>query len=230
MKKVFLGVGHGGSDPGAMANGLKEKDLNLSIALACRTELERHGVQVLMSRYRDENDPLTEEIRECNAYSPDLAIDCHNNAGGGDGFEAYYSIVGGQSKALALNIEAEVKAIGQNSRGCKTRRNSYGTDWYGFVRETKAPAVLVECAFVDSKDVEIIDTEAERKVMGIALAKGILKTLGITWKAAAPAQPSVSYGVWVAPITKKEDAQKRQKEIWDKLGLWGVVKSADQVK
>ena len=227
MKKVFLGVGHGGSDPGAMANGLKEKDLNLSIALACRAELERHGVQVLMSRYRDENDPLTEEIRECNAYAPDLAIDCHNNAGGGDGFEAYYSIVGGQSKALALNIEAEVKAIGQNSRGCKTRRNSYGTDWYGFVRETKAPAVLVECAFVDSKDVEIIDTEAERKAMGIALAKGILKTLGIAWKAAVPA---TSYGVWVAPITKKEDAEKRQKEIWDKLGLWGVVKSADQVK
>lgn len=36
MPKVFIGVGHGGSDPGAVSNNTKEKDLNLSIALACR--------------------------------------------------------------------------------------------------------------------------------------------------------------------------------------------------
>ena len=60
-KKVFLGIGHGGSDPGAVANGFEEKDLNLAIGLACRGELERHGVQVLMSRTKDENDPLAEE-------------------------------------------------------------------------------------------------------------------------------------------------------------------------
>ena len=70
MAKVFLGVGHGGSDPGASANGFKEKDLNLSIALACRDELVRHGVNVKMSRQQDENDPLTEEIKECNAFGP----------------------------------------------------------------------------------------------------------------------------------------------------------------
>ena len=89
-KKVFLGVGHGGSDPGAVANGFKEKDLNLSIALACQSELVRHGVSVLMSRTKDENDTLNEEIKECNAFNPDFAVDIHNNAGGGDGAEAFY--------------------------------------------------------------------------------------------------------------------------------------------
>ena len=44
-KKVFLGVGHGGTDPGASANGLKEKDVNLGIALAAREHLERAGVE-----------------------------------------------------------------------------------------------------------------------------------------------------------------------------------------
>ena len=83
--KVFIGVGHGGSDPGAVANNTKEKDLNLSIAIACRDELKRHGVTVKMSRSKDENDTLSEEIAECNAFSPDLAVDIHNNAGGGDG-------------------------------------------------------------------------------------------------------------------------------------------------
>lgn len=79
--KVFISAGHGGSDPGAVTNGVKEKDLNLSIALACRDELKRHGVEVRMSRTKDENDPLSEEIRECNAYDPDLAVSIHNNAG-----------------------------------------------------------------------------------------------------------------------------------------------------
>ena len=98
MKKVFIGVGHGGSDPGAVANGFREKDLNLSVALACNEELARHGVTTLMSRTGDENDPLTDEIRECNAFAPDLAVDIHNNAGGGDGAEAYYHFAGGTGK------------------------------------------------------------------------------------------------------------------------------------
>ena len=58
---VVLDPGHGGSDPGAAANGVQEKNLNLSIALACQSELARHGVSVLMSRTTDENDTLTEE-------------------------------------------------------------------------------------------------------------------------------------------------------------------------
>lgn len=181
-KKVFIGVGHGGSDPGAVANGFKEKDLNLSIALACSEVLKRHGVSVKMSRTKDENDTLTEEINECNAYKPDLAIDIHNNAGGGDGVEAFYHHGGGIGKTLAENVVAEIKAIGQNSRGTKIKKNASGRDYFGFIRETAAPAVIVECAFVDNaKDMEIIDTEAERKVMGVAVAKGILKTLDIAF-------------------------------------------------
>ena len=41
MSKVFIGVGHGGSDAGAVDNGLKEKEINLSIALHLREELQR---------------------------------------------------------------------------------------------------------------------------------------------------------------------------------------------
>ena len=127
-KKVFIGVGHGGNDPGA-SKYLVEKDVNLTMALACRDYLEFNGVQVLLSRTKDENDPLSDEIKECNAYNPDVAVDIHNNAGGGDGFEAYYYSGGGMSKTLALNIEKEVLAIGQNSRGCKTKKNSAGKDY-----------------------------------------------------------------------------------------------------
>ena len=179
-KKVFISAGHGGSDSGAVGNGFKEKDLNLSIALACGNYLKSRGVEVQMSRVKDENDDLNQEARESNAFGPDLTVSIHNNAGGGDGVEAWYSIVGGLGKTCAENILAEVVKIGQNSRGAKTRKGSNGRDYYGFIRQTKAPAVIVECAFIDNAtDIQIINTESKRVVMGEAIAKGILKTLGI---------------------------------------------------
>lgn len=174
-KKVFLGVGHGGNDPGA-SKYLVEKDINLKMALACRDYLVSNGIEVKLSRTVDENDPLTEEIFECNAFKPDLAVDVHNNAGGGDGFEAYYHVGGGLSAELAKNIEEEVKKIGQNSRGCKTRAGKGGKDYYGFIRETVCPAVIVEGVFVDNQaDAAQVDCNA----FGEAYAKGIMKTLGV---------------------------------------------------
>ena len=217
MAKVFIGVGHGGSDPGAVANGFYEKDLNLSIALACNEELVRHGVSTLMSRTKDENDTLEQEIKECNAWGPDYAIDIHNNAGGGDGAEAFYHYGGGKSKTLAENVLAEIVKIGQNSRGAKIKKNSAGKDYFGFIRETIAPAIIVECAFVDHKtDIQIIDTEAERKTMGIAIAKGILKTLGIPYKTptvAAPATSGKLYRCQCGAFAVRANAENLQKKL-----------------
>ncbi|MBQ9919551.1 MAG: N-acetylmuramoyl-L-alanine amidase, partial [Clostridia bacterium] len=126
MARIFIGVGHGGADSGAAANGLKEKDLNLAIAIAVRDELTRHGVTALMSRTKDEADPLSDEIKECNAFGPDYAVEIHNNAGGGDGVEIYHHHAGGKGKTLAQNVLNEIVAIGQNSRGLKTKKNSEG--------------------------------------------------------------------------------------------------------
>ena len=216
-KKVFIGVGHGGTDPGATANGFKEKDLNLTIALACNSELIRHGVSVQMSRTKDENDALTEEIKECNAFSPDLAVDIHNNAGGGDGAESYYHYGGGLSKTAAENILAEIVKIGQNSRGAKIRKNDSGRDYYGFIRETVAPAVIVECAFVDNKtDMAIIDTQAKQKAMGVAIAKGILKTLGIAYieeKTPETADSGKLYRVQVGAYSVKKNAEDMKSRL-----------------
>lgn len=207
--KVFLGVGHGGSDPGAVANNTKEKDLNLSIALSCRDELVRHGVSVKISRTKDENDPLSEEIKECNAYAPDLAVDIHNNAGGGNGTEVFYSHLGGKGKTLAEDILAEIVKLGQNSRGAKIRKNANGKDYYGFIRETSCPAVIVECAFVDNaSDLRILATEGDRKKVGVAIAHGILKALGVEIQS--------EKGYWkvqVGAYLYRENAEAMQKKI-----------------
>ena len=222
-KKVFIGVGHGGADSGAVGNGLKEKDLNLAIALACNDVLIRHGVSVQMSRTKDENDDVTEEIKECNAFKPDLAVDIHINAGGGDGAEVFYHYKGGTSLLLATNIVGEIAKTGQNLRtgtsgkadGLKYKLNSSGSDYFGFIRQTSAPAVIVECAFIDNaKDIQIIDTLAEQKAMGVAIAKGILKTLGIAYVEEKKTETSGKiYRVQVGAYSVKANAEAMQKKL-----------------
>ena len=208
--KVFISAGHGGSDPGAVANNTKEKDLNLSIALYCRDELMRHGIAVKMSRTKDEDDPLSEEIKECNAYAPDLAISIHNNAGGGDGAEVFHSHLGGKGKTLAENILEEIVKVGQNSRGAKVRKSANGKDYYGFIRQTSCPSVIVECAFVDNAtDLKILATESKKQSMGVAIAKGILKTLGVEIQG----EKASLYRVQVGAYVVKANAEALQKKI-----------------
>ena len=184
MKKVFLGIGHGGSDSGAIGSGLKEKDLNLKQGLFCKKHLERHNIDVKLSRYRDEDDSLSEEIREVNDFMPDFAIDLHTNSGGGYGFEVFHSnILSSKGIELAENINNEIKLGGYESRGLKTKVDSSGRDYFGFIRETICPAIITEMAFIDNKnDISNFDEDHEIEEYCICLVKGILKTLDIPFK------------------------------------------------
>lgn len=204
-KKVYIGVGHGGYDPGAVAFGRKEKDLALDIAKACMDVLIYHGVIVKISRETDITKDLEDRIKECNAFNPDAAVDIHLNAGKGDGAEVFHSKADSKDDALAQNILDEIVAIGQNSRGLKTKLLNDGRDYFGFLRQIKCISALVECAFMDNAtDVQIVDTLDERKKMGIAIAKGILKTLGIAYKKATATTSTIKAGdlVTIKPGSK----------------------------
>ncbi len=90
---------------------------------------------------------------------------------------------GQQSLRLGKAIEARVKAAGQNSRGVKTRLTGSGTDYFGWLRQVKAPAVLCEGFFVDNaKDRVDFDAAAEQRALGVAYAHGVLDYLGIAVK------------------------------------------------
>ena len=134
----------------------------------------------------------------------------HNNSGGGDGFEVFHTIHGGTGKTLAQNIEKHVKAMGQNSRGVKTRQGSNG-DYYAFIRETVAPAVIVEGVFVDTQaDAAQADTLAEQQAFGVAYAKGILDTLGLTYD--EPEEPDDTFET-------DEEVQAAITKVQKKAGL-----------
>lgn len=207
-KKVFLSAGHGGSDPGACAYGMKEKDINLQILLACQAELVRHGLTVVCSRTKDENDPVGEEVKEANASKADIAVSFHTNAAKGDGSETYYYSKSAQGKKLAQLCEKHTQKIGQNSRGAKAN------DALRFINGTSMVAVLCECAFIDNDtDNNIIDTVAEQKKFGVAYAKAILEYLGITYKEPVKNTKSELYRVQVGAFSVKANADKLVEEL-----------------
>ena len=187
-KRVYVGIGHGGSDPGAVANGFKEKDLTLSIGKYCNERLKQYGIETKISRTTDIDSSINSKVAASNAFGADVCMDIHINAGGGDGSEVYYSHVSPNGKKLAQLIVDAMSAIGQNTRGIKTKLDSNGNDYFGMIRMTDAPAVLVECAFIDNKtDIQIINTEAKRKIFGYAIADGVAKYLGVKLSSSKPA-------------------------------------------
>lgn len=226
MAKVFLSAGHGGSDPGACAYGMKEKDINLTVMLACRDELVRHGVAVVCSRVKDENDPVAQEVREADASKADIAVSFHTNAGKGDGSETFYWQGDANGLRLAQLCEKYTKQLGQNSRGVKAGNHLW------FVKATDMTAVLCEIGFIDhDTDNNIFDTTAEQKAFGVAYAKAILEYLGITYKAPAESKPAESttaesvkyYRVQVGAYSKKENAEAMLQKL-KKAGFEGLIK------
>lgn len=222
MPKVFIGVGHGGSDSGASSGGLIEKNLALVTALACKHVLVIHGVGVKMSREIDENDTISQEVQECNQYRPNLAVEIHYNAGGGDGLEIYRFRGGGESLKAAQKIETRMIQAGQNSRGIKVKLNNSGSDYYMWIRETLDPAVLIEVGFVDnSTDRQLFDTEEEQRKLGQVIAYGILDFFNISFKVATTSQTNTDskekiYRVQVGAFKSKSNAQKLVNELKSK--------------
>ena len=88
LKRIVVDAGHGGSDPGAVANGLLEKDLNLKAAQYMYKRLQDLNIPVTIVRNEDETLDREERInRIINAYgnsSDVILISNHINAGGGD--------------------------------------------------------------------------------------------------------------------------------------------------
>lgn len=212
MPKVFLSAGHGGSDPGAVANGLQEKVVNLNTLLACMEVLERHGIDVECSRTTDVNDPVKQEVAEANEFKADIAVSFHANAGGGDGFEAFYHSGNKDGKKFAELCEKHVKSLGQNSRGIK-----HGDHLY-FIKYTSMTSVLVESFFVDNKkDKTIGDTLAEQRALGEAYAKAILEYFGIKHEVKTPL-----YRVQVGAFNNRFNAEKELRKL-KKSGFDGFI-------
>ncbi|SFL85997.1 N-acetylmuramoyl-L-alanine amidase [Gracilibacillus orientalis] len=150
MVKIYIDPGHGGNDPGATGNGLKEKDLTLAISLKMREKLAKYqGVSVRLSRTNDKTLSLSQRTNDANRWGADYLISVHVNAGGGTGYEDYiYNGLSSSSSAAkkrdTMHTEIITK-INMPNRG-KKKEN------FHMVRESKMPAILTENGFIDTVD------------------------------------------------------------------------------
>lgn len=80
FKTIMLDPGHGGKDPGASANGIKEKNINLRFAKILAAKLKKAGFNVLYTRTKDKFIPLEERTAMANIKKADMFISIHCNA------------------------------------------------------------------------------------------------------------------------------------------------------
>ncbi|GHV34944.1 N-acetylmuramoyl-L-alanine amidase [Synergistales bacterium] len=103
---VVIDAGHGGNDPGAIGNGIKEKDINLAIALKMEKTLQAKGFDVKLTRRTDVYLKLQERTDIANKANADMFVSVHVNAlppgKNSAGFEIYLMALPTDKDALAL--------------------------------------------------------------------------------------------------------------------------------
>lgn len=182
MAKIFIGVGHGGEDSGAVNGKFIEKNMNLITAKACYDYLKDNHIDVKISRDRDADYGINKRVSDANNWKADYFVEIHYNSYSDNtacGTEVYVS-KSGRGNTIGNNILNEIVSLGFKNRGIKTKLNSNGNDYFGVIRDTTAPAVLVECCFLSSNDdLKLADTAEKQQEIGFRIAQGILKTLNM---------------------------------------------------
>ena len=185
MIKYYIDVGHGGNDPGAIGiNNIEEEDINLEVAKYLRTELEWHGINVMLSRTDDTAKKNEVKANEANTWGADVVCSLHCNAYDeeeANGTEVLIYKKGGQAEKLAKKVLSQLLSVLKTTnRGIKERSGLI------ILKNTVAPAILCEIAFVtNKKDKAKIDEAHEHKAVAIAICKGICEHHGIAYKGEA---------------------------------------------
>ena len=195
-KMALVGItdpGHGGFDPGAMGNGLREGDLTWEFGLKFARNMERSGVKMYFTREKNStatnnrNAELAYRSNYANEKGASFYISFHINAGGGTGFESYrYPKTDSSTIRLHQLVHGNVAAVfsqsGMANRGIKTAD-------FAVLRGTNMPAVLLELGFIDNtRDAKIIRTEEFQNKVAEAVARGVCQWLGISY-VEEPAEP-----------------------------------------
>ena len=177
--RICISVGHGrsaggGYDSGAVGGGFHEFRIARKIGFYIAEALKNYGCDAVLINY-DADMYLTDRIAYVNRENFDLAAEIHLNAGGGTGSEVYYKHTDEGGKKLAAKIsEGIAKTFSLRDRGAKTKLNSAGGDYFGFVRSVRCRSLLIETVFIDSSsDRKNVETEAGQKKCGESIAASI---------------------------------------------------------
>ena len=155
---VILDTGHGGVDPGTVIDDIKEKDINLKIALKVKEKLEQKNITVLLTRDGDydlaspevnrrKKSDFDHRIRRINESGANYYISIHLNYLENKSYfgpQVFYTT---ENKDLAIQMQNDFNKILNVNREAKKIPNTI----YMYSK-LKVPGVLIECGFLSNDE------------------------------------------------------------------------------
>lgn len=182
-KVIYIDPGHGGIDPGATYKDIYEKDINLSIALKLKKELENNGAIVYLTRYDDidlsistnnhKKSDLNNRVRAINNSNADLFISIHLNSYGTSwyGVQIFYDDNNSNNEVLASIMDKNIRDLNGN-RTYKNKNDLY------LLKNIKVPGILVEVGFLSNENERYLLTNSKyQEKVSKSLCNGIKEYL-----------------------------------------------------
>ncbi len=181
-KCIYLDPGHGGVDPGATYGGVKEEDINLSISLKLKEELENIGAIVYLTRDGDydlapkyasqrKRQDLYRRSVMINNSGCDLYLSIHLNASFKSnwyGAQVFYDDINKNNIKLANIVQKQLRKDLKTSRKVNEVKDGY------LYRRIKVPGILVELGFLSNPyERGKLKTDNYQRLIAKSLTKGI---------------------------------------------------------
>lgn len=213
--RIVIDPGHGGTDPGGTGNGLQEKNIVLDVSSRFKSLLDADTADTrgggrwtaLRTRTSDVFVSLSARASYSNSQDADRFMSIHSNAfssASANGTETFAYAEGGTGAALRNLVQAEmIAAWGLTNRGNKTAD-------FAVLRDTAAPAVLHELAFItNATDAAKLGSATERQKAAVAHLRAIQRHYGISpylpsLAAAAPSELGAAAGE--SPAAEPDEA------------------------
>lgn len=186
---VVVDPGHGGMDPGKIGiHGEKEKEINLEISLLLREKLEEQGIQVEITREKDEGlydedssnkkvQDLQRRVEIIHDSQPDCVISIHQNSYSDPavkGAQVFYYEDSAEGKLLAECLQAALIAEVEP----ENHRQAKGNTTYYLLKKTDAPLVICECGFLSNpEEAKLLAGEEYQEKITDAIVSGLLEYL-----------------------------------------------------
>ena len=183
MVKIFIDPGHGGADPGAIGNGLQEKNVVLDISKRIEQKLQAYkNVEIMQTRTDDTFISLGERTNRANKWGADCFLSIHLNSATSDlarGFETYVyngSISPATIAYQNLIHEEVLKKIGKTISSDRGKKKAN----FAVLRESHMKACLGENLFVsNSSDANLLKQDSFLDMLSQGYVNGLERFFGL---------------------------------------------------
>lgn len=240
MKKIIcINPGHGGKDPGAVANEILEKDINLEISLYQKERFIELGWDVVMTREKDEYISLKEIVRIIKNSGAEICISNHCNSSSSNdayGFEVIHKMSSDAKLANAIFNNIMRTKIVKLRRVYSRESTDYpGVDYYYILRNSDSvETLIIEYGFLsNNQDSKILTNEQERNKLAEAVIDSVCQFTGNPYKSSV----SIGSESWKLSEIDKLAAEGliSDKEYWkerieDGMPVWAVVSLINRLR